>query len=263
MNLFDALIIYLACGAPIGVYYFLQNRRIINSNFLWLKTSVVFLFWIPFAFQVLSKNNLLEKLFKITFDKQIASDSKTDNKIALLRKTLETTIIEYIPQNSQNIPKLSLFEVREIFDRYIGLTAACQIERKFSRYEGIENEFFQISKHKNADLATICFDRRNRKRLFFHQTQARRDFLNLVGILNSPDFYYRVIEFVKILEDFESIKILEKLTAQTVQIEKTKSVKNTEKEIWKSETRKPLHINQTTSANMKLNLTTMNLRGKD
>ncbi len=263
MSFYDLLIIYLACGAPLGVYYFFQNRRVANRNSLWLKTFVNFLFWIPFAFQILLENKIFGKLFNNIFERRENTDSDIEKRIAPLGKSLETAIIKNIPQSAENIPKFSVFEVREILERYTGLTLACQIEQKNSQIARTENEFYKIFAYKNGRLASICAARRNRERLFFHQTEARRDFLNLIGKPENENLQRQIIEFVEILKDFEAHNALEKMFTKRAQTEKSESVKTTEKVLWKSETRKPLPINQTASARLKLSPATMNLRAKD
>lgn len=249
MNFYDLLIIYLAGGAPLGVYYYFQNRRAGNVELLWLKTLVNFLFWIPFAFKILSEN----KSFKSVFDFGKNTDSDIEKKIAPLRKDLETSIIK-------NIPQLSVFEVREILERYTGLTIAFQAEHNFLQ---IENDFFKVTAHKNPQLAAICAARRNRERLFFHQTEARNDFLQLAGSSENKNLQRQAIEFVILLKDSEAQNALEKMFSADGQIKNSESVKDTEIDLWKSETRKPLHINKTASSRLKLSPTTMNLRSKD
>lgn len=249
MNFYDLLIIYLACGAPLGVYYYLQNRRAGNIELLGLKTLVNFLFWIPFAFQILSENIS----FKSIFDFGEKTDSDIERKIAPLRKELETAI-------AANIPQLSIFEVREILERYTGLTIACQSERNLVHSE---IELYNVTSHKNPRLASICSARRNRERLFFHQTEARKDFLNLAQESENKNLLQQTIEFAILLKDSEAQNALEKMFAADGQIENSESVKDTELDLWKSEKRKPLHINQTASARLKISPTTMNLRSKD
>lgn len=263
MNFNDLTIIYLACGAPLGVYYFLQHRRNTNRQSLWLKTFVNFLFWMPFAFRLLWQNKIFQKLFRTVFDRQAVSDATIEKLIAPLRKQLETSIVNSIPQNAENIPQMSVFEIREIFDRYIGLTLACQIERENSQSDRTENKFYKISGHKNARLASICSARRNRQRLFFHQTEARRDFLNLINETNGEHFRKETIEFAKLLNDLEAKNALEKMFAPTAQTEKLSSVKDTEKDLWKSETHKPLAVSQSASTHLKLSARMMSLRAKD
>ncbi len=249
MNFYDLLIIYLACGAPLGVYYYFQNRRAGNTHLLWLKTLINFLFWIPYAFQILSEN----KSFKNVFDFGENTDSDIEKKIIPLRKELETAIV-------RNIPQLSVFEAREILERYTGLTIACQAEENFVHSE---NEFYNITNHKNPHLAAICAARRNRERLFFHQTESRKDFLNLARESENKNLLQQTIEFAILLKDSEAQNALEKMFADDGQIENSERVKDTEIDLWKSETRKPRHINQTASARLKLSPTTMNLRSKD
>jgi hypothetical protein len=263
MNFNDLIIIYLACGAPFGVYYFLQNRHTNDYQTLWLKTVVNFIFWIPFALRILSENKALKKLFGNIFDQQIGLDAENEKKTFMLRKNLETAIIRNIPQNKNNIPKLSVFEVREVLERYTGLTISCKSEKKNPQYSQEENEFYKISAHLNPKLASICIERRNRKRLSFHQTQARRDFLNLFGNSENNELLLQTLEFAKVLEDFDTVAELEKIISRKVQTKIPENVYDTENEIWKPVTHKPLAISQTTSAHLKLSPAKMNLRSKD
>ncbi|MEO6588731.1 MAG: hypothetical protein ABIP06_05335, partial [Pyrinomonadaceae bacterium] len=59
MNLFDAIIIYLACGAPFGVYYFV-NHRLLNNR-VFFKTVLILLCWLPFAI-LLFQRHITKKL---------------------------------------------------------------------------------------------------------------------------------------------------------------------------------------------------------
>lgn len=252
MNIYDWLIIYLACGAPFGVYYFFQNRRALKPKSIWLKTVLIFLFWLPFAIRLFLENRNLKNIF----DKQGDLDSKIEKNLLPLRKNLETTIISLIPQRDENIPSPTIFEIREILERYTGLTLSLQNEYNFLRSG---NDFYKISNHKTPRLAEICSARRNRQRLFFHQTEARRDFLNLIGITNNKKLFRQTLEFVKLLKDSEAQAAIEKL----VQTATKESVKKTENDLWKSATHKPQTISQTASARLKLSPATMNLQSKD
>lgn len=260
MNLYDFLIIYLACGAPLGVYYFLQNRKTPEFKRLWLKTVLNFLFWMPFAYRVLLKSEILHNAFNNLFGKASALDANTEKNIYALRKLLEKIYLE------SNL-KLSIYEVREILDRYAGLTLECQFEHINSQIARTENEIFNIAKHKNARLAEICLERRNRKRLLFHQTEARRDFLSFLGglfdsVAKIETLKSAAIDFATVLNDTEALKLIEEMFDAAAQIENAPNVKNAETEIWKSETHRP-RLTTHASARLKTLTATMNLRGKD
>jgi hypothetical protein len=260
MNLYDFLIIYLACGAPLGVYYFLQNRKTPNFERLRLKTVLNFLFWIPFAYRLLQKSKILQGAFRNIFDHHSALDAEAEKNIYAIRKRLEKIYLE------SNL-KLSIYEVREILDRYAGLTLECQFEHINSQTARTKSGIFQITGHKNAELAVICLERRNRKRLLLHQTEARRDFLHLLSELFDSGSELKslesaAIEFVTLLKDAAARKTIEKMFDFRTQTEKAANVKNAETEIWKSETQKPL-LTRPNSTRLKTLTAQMNLRAED
>jgi hypothetical protein len=260
MNLYDFLIIYLSCGAPLGVYYFLQNRKTPKFERLRLKTVLNFLFWIPFAYRLLQKSKILQNAFNNIFGSSSVLDAAAEKNIYAIRKRLEKIYLE------SNL-KLSIYEVREILDRYAGLTLECQFEHKFSQTARTKSGIFQITEHKNAELAAICLERRNRKRLLLHQTEARRDFLHLLSELfdsgsDLENLESTAIEFVTHLKDAEARAAIEKMFGFETQTENTPNVKHAETEIWTSETQKPL-LTRPASARLKTLTAAMNLRAKD
>ncbi|MGC2236969.1 MAG: hypothetical protein WA584_12460 [Pyrinomonadaceae bacterium] len=260
MNFYDFLIIYLACGAPLGVYYFLQNRKSPKTEQHWLKTLLHFIFWMPFAYRLLRQSTLFLSAFSNVFGGTNTLDAQIEKRIHLIQKRLEKMFLE-------SGLKLSIYEVREILDRYVGLTLECQFEQANSQTARTANEIFHIAAHKNAALAEICLQRRNRKRLSFHQTEARRDFLNLISELfridsmNEPD-RLAAIEFATLLNDEEARYVIEKMFERETQTVEAPNVKNTETAIWKSETQKPL-LTKPISTRLKAMTAATSLRGKD
>lgn len=240
MNLTDYLIIYLACGAPFGVYYFLQNRTKSDSSKLWLNTLITFAFWIPIAFRLLRENKILNKSVNLKFDVALTLDAIQEKKLNLIQKQFEN----FLPESSL---KISIYEFRETIDRYIGLTLANQSHSKKASIT--DKEFFRISENKNIELAAICLYRRNQKRLSFHHIQARQDFLHFINELSEFSEHKKIVsnlavEFVKILNDLEANTLLEKMFMKSSQTDKYFVVKQLEKDLWNTEIHKPLPINQ-------------------
>ena len=95
MNLSDLIIIYLALGAPLGVYFNINNRNRFSPTKLWIKTIFIFILWFPFLFKlVLGKKIFTQKIYgqsngKKDIEKEIYRVIK--NIEALLRHTF----IEY------------------------------------------------------------------------------------------------------------------------------------------------------------------------
>lgn len=164
MNLLDFSIIYLACGSPFGVYYFLTQNT--PSKKLLVKAILVTIFWIPFGI------SLLHKL--------VTSRSKTENLFISTENQVNLTKIQkafenLIPSDSNQI---SLFEFREVFERYVGLSLS-RITHSQSPGES-EKGIFEITDNKNVEISAICLNRRNRRKLFLHQIKARDDFFTLL-----------------------------------------------------------------------------------
>jgi hypothetical protein len=247
MNLYDFLIIYFACGAPVGVYYFLQNRRESNRQKLFFKTLLAFTIWMPFAFRH------LQTRFNKHFGGDLFSDAKFAEKIQTARTRLEKALLE----TGSNI---SIYEIRQIFERYISFTLSSQTNDRNSQVAPATAEIFRIAGHNNAELASICLARRNRKELVFHQTLARLDLLDLLaGKANLGD---AAIEFVSLLNDLEATEAIEKMFDVKPQTRKESFVKDAEKQIWNSETQKPV-LTKMISTRLKALTATLSLREKD
>jgi len=230
MKLIDFLIIYLSCGAPFGVYYFLQKRDDARAGFLWLETALAFFFWIPFAFLLLRRNKNL-KTYWHTSGKSSSAKSENVDFSYSAQKQVEKILLE-------SDVRISIYELREIIDRYIGLTLAGQ--EVAAQTVRRESELYRVAHGKNIELASICFNRRNRKLLLFHQTEARKDFLRLIEKLSEfglsrTELAFSSFKIVQILNDFEAVKSLENIFAIPLQTEERQSVKRLENDLWKPE----------------------------
>jgi hypothetical protein len=260
MNLNDFIIIYLACGAPFGVYYFFDKKYSLPTNRLWFESILIFLFWIPFGFKVLVKNKKNSKSLISDFDKSPTSDSEPDKYIFSIQKEIEKIILK------SNV-ELSIYEFREVTERYIGLTFAKQNAESITVSENMTSEFFKISESPDLNLSSICFNRRNRNRLSFHQKNARRDFIDILDKVlltncEKKSLGFLACEFVKLLNDSEAKNTLSKMFDDYPQTEKKLIVKNTEIELWKPEKHKPLPASQLSIQFQTLSATA-NLRKKD
>jgi hypothetical protein len=258
MNLPDLLIIYLACGAPYGVYYFLQNRDQPLTAILWLNSLLRFVFWIPFALQMVARTSLIANLYENGFDKSNGSDAEKERKIEEIKRFLEKKV-------SQNKLSPSIFEFREVFDRYVGLSV--EVQNTVEEISLGEKEIFRLTDHTNKKLGEICLNRRNRLRLVFHQKLARRDFFEICRKLFeiSPDWPKTIDQAVRLaalLNDFEARRMFENLSSESLQSAAPANVKNVEQEIWNSDKHKPLTETQI-STNLQALTATMKLPGKD
>jgi len=235
MNPTDLFIIYLACGAPFGVYYFLKNRSQPAVKLFWFKSFLNFLFWMPFAFLLVRRNlNFNFKGYVIGFDKTSATDAVRERNISLIKKQIEQILLE----SSFNI---SVYEFRGTIERYVGLTLA--EKNGGGRIAKHERDFFSIALTNNTELGSVCLHRRNRKRLFLHQIAAREDFLHLIHQLSEfgsdkIDLRHLSIALTELSKDFEARNRLEKIFADSLQTAEHAAVKNVEQDLWKPEARK-------------------------
>jgi len=258
MNLTDFIIIYLACGAPFGVYYFLQNRNEVDSPITWLKIFLTFFFWIPFAFlfirQFLASNENLHSNHYLPS----AFEAEDEGNIYLIQKEIEKKF-------SESRLEFSLFELRETLERYVGLTLANQ--EAFTKVSEQEKEIFRIAENSNVQIAANCLHRRNRKLLAFHQTEARQDFLQIIrklsgSMTDKKNLEYLVNEFVRLLRDEQAQNSLEKIFATNLQTGIPPSVLQREKDLWNPQEHKLLHV-QPNSTHFQAARATTALRRKD
>ena len=258
MNLRDLLIIYLACGAPFGVYYFLQNRNRTETKLLWLKSLLRFVAWIPFALQMVARTSFLTNLYNNNFAHSSESDAKKELAIEEIKKVFENI---FSPAEFS----FSIYELREIFDRYVGLSLEVQAEN--GEISPAETEIFRITNHGNKKLAEICLNRRNRTRFSFHQKLARRDFFEILKkfVEKSParqTLFATAARLADLLGDSEAQIIIENLSKESLQTATQPSVRNMGEEIWKSETHKPL-TDTKISTNLQVLTATANSSNKD
>jgi len=258
MNLIEFIIIYLACGAPFSVYFYLENRFENEQNFLWLKTFLAFVFWIPFSFLAVRKSEMFKRLFIPNFNKISFVEVKVEENLYSVQKEIEKIFTE------KNL-KISLFEFRQTIERYVGLTFSVRSENAAASEQ--EKEIFRVAQIKDVEIAALCLKRRNRKLLDFHHTKARQDFLQMIerlfdSISDVVNFQHSVIEFVNLLNDSAARDHLEKLFAENLQTESPQCVQQLEKVLWKSDIPEPM-FTEPISARLQILTAATSLRRKD
>src|SRR5438309_1949702 len=160
MNVTDLIIIYFACGSPLGVYYFTCHKDDLSLRAV-LGMLIRFLIW-PLSALPLIRNRF--------FSSNPPAEASLDRKTGYIRAELEN--IAFSESDAS-----SIFEFREVISRFVALTTQAKIIPAEKR----GNEVFAVSGHKNATLAAACLARRNRERILFHQTQARNDFVEVIS----------------------------------------------------------------------------------
>ena len=231
MNAFEIFILYISCGAPFGVHFFFQNRH--KSTFLTalLKSFLTVVVWIPYALRVLNANITKNKSVS-KFDAADESDSALREKLDRIEKQMQQILVA-------SRAAVSVFEFREVFERYSGLTLA----RRSDEIGENEREVFKIINHKSAELGAKCLHRRNRLRLDLHQKLASRDFLQLLAkfsFFEAEKLRASALEFATLLDDGETRRAIENLFAESSQIRQDSAVKQGEKEVvWNAKEHKP------------------------
>lgn len=254
MSISDLIIVYLALGAPLGVYFHINNRNRFSSTKLWIKTIFIFILWIPFLFKlILSKKYFTQRIY-------VHSNGKRDIERAIYKITKN---IEALLRHT--FIDVSIYEFRETFERYVGLTIA---KDNHIDEDLANDDFLKLANHENIALGKTCLIRRNRKHLSFHQTKARQDFLKLIKILSKSisdqkKLVQETNEIVKLLNDFEAQSFLYEIFGDFQQTQNDLNVKTAEEKQWITDTHTPLHDNQIPIRLKAMQATAMNLYKKD
>lgn len=227
MNQFDFFIIYLTCGAPLAVFYFFQNKNEVKNHNLWLKTFLTFLFWMPLGFRLLRTQIL--KSFQ-SKKAESAKNSEIESEVFLFQKYLEELL------RTSNLP-ISIFEFREVFDRYVGLTIS---QNNKSSSTEIGKEIFQIADVRQLEISVICLNRRNQSRLKFHQIQSRKDFFRIIEQLalvtpHLEKFTNSTGEFFRLINDAEAQKMNSELLFDKFEARKDFVATGSENFLWNTE----------------------------
>lgn len=166
---FELSIIYLACGAPFGVYYLVTSRIEKRKPAFALKLLKNFVFWPQYAVRLLVRSEWLRKSFDSYVLRRVGRDFDLDEKLRRVRKDLERIHLE-----SNNPARI--FEFREDFDRYAGLSV--ELSRWTNGDQSTAAEFQSAAGRRATDAISATWKRRNRSRLDAHRDLARTEFLS-------------------------------------------------------------------------------------
>ncbi len=171
MSWSDLAIIYLACGAPVGVHFITRREKIPVP-----RAAASFIFWPVFVVLILTG--------------------------CLTREEISSSAAEQIRCEIEQLAfhegsSVALFEFRDVFSRYEGLSEIVRLADNNALDRNAE--LFAAMDRKSASLATRCAARRNNSRLIFHQERARQEFVELIAEIAAADD--RVIELALRLAD--------------------------------------------------------------
>lgn len=237
MTFIEFLTIYLAIGAPFGVYFFFKTRERRGGFSLFVKSVGAALFWIFFAARLLQKHFTSAKSTRLAEDLDFARE----REIEAASQNLQTAFAALTAQEET----ISFFEFREVVERYIGLILAAQNSAPDAPATQRETEIFRIAEREKDDLrlAGKILRRKNYLRLQAHQHAARQDFLQIFRLLRerfpSADLNGKLaawqtlqteaLRLSTLLEDKETIRALRKLQ-ESSQLQKQITVQNVSKE---------------------------------
>lgn len=185
--LINLIIIYFACGSPIGVYRITRIARSRSPRVTAI--GAYFILWPIFVPAILRRSVL---------HNDALTGAKIERLIAGIRREMET--IAFAAAFAHLI-----YEFREVFARYTGLTILLHCNSPSNASDAL----FNLGKHENTALAAACYNRRNRERLLFHQTRARRDLIALLETMaRSEPGGNRIIQLGLCLGDLFNDKAL-------------------------------------------------------
>lgn len=210
MKFYEALIIYLALGAPFAVYQYFQTRKL-NPLHQSVQIALSLLFWFPLAvFRAIRR--AFQGRDRLAFASSGNSDSRGETRIRAIEDEIKR---ELLSTGSKNTAR----EFCEIFERYTGLSEALVAADLHPTRR--EREIFIFTNHANADLAAICINRRNHRRLELHRDNALTDLLRFLEDLGYNNLSIQpilraCIDAANLLGDFETAENIKKTLLKTV-----------------------------------------------
>jgi hypothetical protein len=167
MPLSDLLIAYLAFGAPLSVYRYLETRGVSNTRRIAL-SILTFVFWLPFAAGLIVRHFTNASFVPRFVSRKVAGRESFSRSIR--QETVRSNLI-------LAGCKLSPHDVREVIERYSGLT---ELTRGDAALSSIHTEnFLKAAGRSTGELGAVCLTRRERDRLESHSEQARESFVSL------------------------------------------------------------------------------------
>lgn len=214
----------------------MHQKRLTLNSFLTITV------WFPYAFRLLQEF--------ITGKLNLYESNRFD-KTAAVRKICIDNIEKEVAQIllAENI-NVSIFDFRETFQRYAGLTLALQNVDNFESEAGNEKELFRAAGNENVELGAKCLRRRNLNRLKFHQNLSRADIVKMFGAINaeigaSESFRLSVTTFFKLLDEIDAEDMIGEIFGSSSQTINDFAVRNKEKDLWRPREDKQLSASRT------------------
>lgn len=190
MRPIETIVIYLACGAPFAVAFYLRahtpqqtatNARLIlkslSAALLWPITATALLFLDR------SSTNDAER------DAQSEKVEQSRRKLFAALDSIVELTREFQSGDQESLQRAAHF-VRECVVRYIGLSELTAIARDDAPPAASELELCRLAgrRGKDLELAGRCIHRRNLRRLRAHHERSRRELLHALAELRESAF---------------------------------------------------------------------------
>lgn len=203
MTIIEIVIIYLALGTPLGVYKFASLPDKFTGLSL-LRTTFAYFAWPAAA------PRLAYRIAVANFDEHTFTQ-----KVEHIRGRIES--LAFAEATSAEI-----FEFREIFYRYTGLTEAGSSIVGTDHITNLD----EIGFIADTAIAARCAARRNKNKISTYQTIAREDLIALVRSINhrDPEIAGQTLDLAVMLNDTTTAEQLHELLTNPVATPQTTSV---------------------------------------
>lgn len=230
MRLSEAITIYLAAGASFGVYNLQREHASVSRFHIFLKATRAAILWPLAAVKILfpPKQARLDdeaERGNALFVERIARAQR--QQLASLHRVMQLMEVSSVAQRAK--AERAFCVVREIVEKYVGLTLAAAESQPDAQPSEREMELCRIAGRSGEDLSLAgrCVHRRNAARLIIHQARARTELLHalaeireVAGSSASPSnakaarhlsvaivrFYVHIFNLLSLLEDETAAK---------------------------------------------------------
>lgn len=206
MSFFDAAIIYMAFGVPFGVYGLTAaSRRPLLGRVA--RFVPRFLAW-PAV------------LLRFAYRQWITAKERADitTRVEALRREMEMLAFS-------DAPTSDVFNFRDIFYRYVGLSLANDAPVGCDHIRGLA----EIGEVHDQKTAVSCSARRNREKITLHHDAARADLIALTvdKMIATHEFVDRAIELASLVNDpiaMDRLSLAEATNTSSIQPSQSKAL---------------------------------------
>ncbi|RMH32194.1 MAG: hypothetical protein D6687_10935 [Acidobacteria bacterium] len=187
MEFSQLLIIYIACGVPFGIHYFVENNKETNHRII-AKSALVSFLWFLYVFVILFRKKPSKNLF-------------SEEKISKIQKQICETIRD-------DFKHINYLQAREIIQRYVALALA----QNDNSLQKTDLELLKISRHPKPLIGVKCLQRRDNKKIKSHLIFARKQFLELIFKCNTERVIGIAQDLVETLNDRDATLLIKKIS---------------------------------------------------